>query len=419
MGNSTLFESIYAFLKIAFIFIRDNIQSLINLASIAGLILLVSHLWFENAKRELVMFVGVPGSSAYGIGVKIADNIEQATNPSGTTYNITVESTPESLSIRERASRERNRISLALVEDGTDSYAGSSNENPLQILLPLEWDYLFVLASKKLCERAKVKHHLKCQPTEINEVLSSLSPGKLYMGHEKSSTYSLAEKVLEKYDSKPIDKLATGISDWRDVRSGLKNGELELVFIKAPVGSELLDQIASDDSAVLIGIGEIGEAIQSECGFKVYAARLPMNLCSAKRLKADRNNKRDNFDFCAQRFATLASRRVLVCTSSLSATDAFVIASVAQKTCIENQYHINLKGEDLPLGSTESKAKSLKTPIHSGLKLLIDNSQPFIFYNLNSWPYWVGAGFLGILGIFIRDLVSSKPLIIKNQAETG
>ena len=66
----------------------------------------------------------------------------------GVNYRIVLEPTPENLSIRERMAYESNRIPLGIVDDGQMGNADQGDD--LQALLPLEWDYLYVLCSRTL-----------------------------------------------------------------------------------------------------------------------------------------------------------------------------------------------------------------------------------------------------------------------------
>jgi hypothetical protein len=369
----------------------------INTIAVFTFSVLVAQLWYASSERSLVFFPGSPGSSTSAIGPRIAEQIALAASPGGGRYHIAVESTSDNVSIRERMAAENNRYALGIIEDGNGFERGDNQSDALRVLLPLEWDYLFVLCSPKLYARASLTVK---EPKTLADVIAHVEAGMLYTGPEKSTTARMAGLALSKFGSVAIDKMARGIGDWREMRSALKRGELELVFAKGPLGSSLLSDVAGDESAVLLGLGPITEAIQRETGFQVYNAVLPPSLCYATSVDIAGGQP---VAFCRPELTTLASRRVLACPKTLSTADAYVLANIARRVCEEDEYQINLKADDIPRGSDAPRPAELRMPIHPGLQYLRDQKAPFVLRDWNTWPTWLRSALLILAGLLVVD----------------
>ena len=406
-------ESFYKSLQSLIACLIRHGKVVINLIVIFTFLVVVVQFWYSHSECKLVLFVGSPGSSTSELGMSIADRIRSTASSGGTTYDIAVEATPENISIRERMAAENNRYALGLIEDGNGFESGKEKGNSIRALLPLEWDYLYILCSKPLFERVRATG---TTATTLGDVIDSVGPGMLYMGPEKSSTNRMATLALEKYDGVSIAKIAKGIADWREMRSALKRQELELVFAKGPLGSTLLQQVANDDSAVLIGLGDVTDAIQREEGFQVYGAELPPNLYGAKPSLIAQDY---SAVFCRPGIKTLASRRVLACPKSLSTADAYLLATVAKRACEEDEYRINLMAQDLPNGGGQTLVSELRMPIHAGLKFLRENQTPFVIRDWSTWPTWLTSLLSVAIGLIALDVLNLLTRYLTRAAEGG
>ena len=392
----SLIQEFYKVLQVVIATLWRKRQSVLNLLVVAIAIVVVGQLWYSSEQKQLVMFVGSSGSSSATIGPKIVGQIATTRNPNGVPYNIVLEPTLENIGIPERMTIESNRIALGIIADGQRTDGSLEQAGELRVLLPLEWDYLFVLCSRELFER--VEKETGKPPLTLAEVVEKVRPGKLFLGAETSTSHRMAKFALDKFDISMIQLPAKGIADWREMRTAFRNGELDLAFFSGPLGSRLIESVAGDNTAVLLGLGSITEAIQFETGFQVYSARLPENLVIANTPDAS-----GQAAFSRANLGTLASRRVLACPRSLSKADAFLLASAARAALVEDGYFINLKADDLPLGSDQKTANPLRMPLHPGLELLRDGQTPVVGRDWTTWPGWLQAVISILLGLLAID----------------
>ncbi len=399
MSFPSIVQELYKLLLALAARILHNGNFLIKAAAIFALLIVLIQLWYGQSKRSLKLFVGSPGSSTSALGPLIGEQIELTRSPGGATYEISIESTSDNMSIREHMASVRNHYALGIVEDGDGFESSNAQASGLRALLPLEWDYMFVLCSKKLYKKVLAKGKVV---NTLADVIDDVEPGTLYIGPEKSSTNKMARLAIGKYGGFAIDKIAKGIADWDEMRSALKREELQLVFAKGPLGSLLLQQVANDGSAILLDLGPITDAIQRESGFQVYSAELPPHLCSATELKVAGVPA----FFCKPGIRTLASRRIIACSQSLSTVDAYLLATVAKRVCEDQQYNVNLMANDLPRGGDPGLAAELRMPVHAGLKLLQTDNMPIVLRDWRSWPTWFISLITAVGGYLVLDFLN-------------
>ena len=396
----SLIQELYKVLQVVIGTLWRKRQSVLNLVVVVIAVIVVGQLWYSSEQKQLVMFVGSRGSNSATVGPKIVGQISATRNPNGVPYNIVLEPTLENIAIRERTTIESNRVALGIIEDGQRADGSLEEAGELRVLLPMEWDYLFVLCSREHFKN--VKTVTGKDPEILADVLGEVGKGKLFLGAETSTSNRLARFALDKFDISMIEKTAKGIADWREMRTAFRNGELDLAFYSGPLGAKLIEDVAADNTVVLLGLGNITEAIQYESGFQVYSARLPENLVTAK-LSLDKAGVSAEVAFCRPKLGTLASRRVLACPRSLSTADAYLLASVARAALIEEGYFINLKADDPPLGSDQKTANPLRMPLHPGLELLRVGKTPVVGRDWTTWPGWLQAVTSILLGLLAID----------------
>src|SRR5436190_3616097 len=157
MNLPSIIEEAYKALRSVFKWGWEHLQLVVNTVTVAIALAVAWQLWFLYGERQLVMFIGAPGSSTAVIGPRITKEIARTRDSNGVNYRIALEPTPENLSIRQRMAYESSRIPLGIIDDGQMSDAGQADE--LRALLPLEWDYLYVLCSSKLFDEVwNAKH---------------------------------------------------------------------------------------------------------------------------------------------------------------------------------------------------------------------------------------------------------------------
>jgi|GEM_PF-3149296 len=446
MNVPSIIEEAYKALKSLCNWGRRHAQPLLNAVALVTALAVVWQLWFSYGERQLVMFVGAPGSSTAAIGRELVKEISRTRDSRGVNYKIALEPTPENLSIRDRMTYEANRIPLGIVDDG------QMQGDNLRALLPLEWDYLYVLCSHTLLkETADARSAatdetatkpgaptneqtvkpagtgdggqaavVKSDSAKVDErdvltladviayVTSNENKHKVFLGPSNTSSYKMARFTLRKFGGISDAHLATGIADWDAARVALQTGDLGLVFYSGPLGTDFIDDVASDKMAVLLDLGDITDAIQHSTGFQVYAATLPANLGAAK--VHDKTSTTPDLDtpvaFCRDKLKTIACRRVLACPRSLPTSDAYLLASAALAVLVDQEYYVNLNADDPPHNDPAATIKThLLMPSHPAMKLLQEGTEPIVWRQWNTWPVWLKTVVLILLGLFAIDLL--------------
>lgn len=419
MGLPSIVEEGYKALMALLETAGRHLQSVLNALLIAVCIAVSWHLWTSYDQRHFVLFVGPAGSSTAVVGPKLVDAMIRETDGNGSHFAVSLESTPSSISIRERMLFESTRIPMGIIEDGPQSRGESAHQ--LRALLPIEWDYLFVVCSREFLTRINVRP-VADRPITLGEVIKRVGSGKLYLGPENTNSFALASLALAKYDQPKLEHYATAITDWDQMRTAFKGGLLELAFYSGPMGNSLIEKLASDGTVVMISLGDVTDAIQFEQGQSAYAAKFPENLGVQKSsdeepatwwqsLQWPLQKKGDVIPFCGQGLRTLATRRVLAVPRTVSTSDAFLLAKIAQRTLQEDHYHINLKADDLPHGSSSDVKCELRMVPHEALELLRQNKAPVMLRDPLTWPWWaqaIGGAFAGLIAIDVLRLIARK-----------
>lgn len=393
----SVLEALYKSLQALLIWARRHAQLLINLATVLIAATMAAQLWFRSGSIDLVIFVGSPGSSAALLDAQLAKEIMTTHDTRGAYYQVTLESVPDGVSIRERMFGETRRTPLGIVDDGLQG------RSDLRALVPLEWDYLYVICHRDLLRAAATNKRTKeSDPIDEGEVttLSDVIPTinedaskyKVVMGPSTSTANRMATMALRKLKQVNDSQLFPGVSDWEAVRLGLLTGAIHLVFYSGPLGADFIKNVANDEECVLLGLGGMTDAIEYETGHQVYAAELPADVGLAKLHKSvnDDKNTEAPVAFCRENTRTIACRRVLACPVSLGATDAYLLAQAAISALINHEYDVNVTASDPPYPhkARPSTPIYLRMPPHPALQLLQNSKGPFIWRRLDTWPNW-------------------------------
>jgi hypothetical protein len=412
----SIVEQVYEALRSTLRWTWDNRQNVLNIAVVITALVLLCQLWLSYGNVHLVLFVGQPGSEMARVGQRLVDRIATTRNSSGVNYRISLEQISESSSIRDRMKSESSRIPLGFVDNSrADNIA---DDDPLRVLLPLEWEYLYVLCSREFLKHIQKEEALTLAEV-VHDALKGKHKGRVYLGPNESASFTMAKLAIEKFGPCPNNEdLAQGIYDWRMMKRALKAGDLDLAFYTGPLGDDLIKEIADDKKSVLLSLGEITEAIQYEMGFQVYAANLPRNLFIAKEHKSISHSEDEETPvaFCREHLHTIAIRRVLACPRSLSTADAYLLASTARTVFEENDHHINLKGDDPPFRDVKSEPGFLRMLPHPGMELLKDGRTPPLLLDWTTWPGWIQTIASLMLGLVALDLLR---LLTRRQTPDG
>ena len=413
MNIPSLIEALYGALQSLWRLIYRNSQRAFNLLTLALAFAVLWGGWFSLGQQQLVLFVGPPGSTTARIGQDMVERFAATRNANGVNYRVSLEPTAGTFSIRERMGLESSRIPLGFIEDGQET---GPQTNTLRALLPMDWDYLFIV-----CRRGWLKDNSITQAKTLFDIVPKLAKsrsGRIFIGPEKSGTAEMARVVMKKFEGIRDEQYSKGIGDWREMRMALKADEIDLAFYSGPIGSETLSELASDGNCLLLGLGPITEAIEQETGAKYLAAQLPPNQEIAQipfaPAPADPGLQEAEFPaaedalrlpFCQAGLDTIASRRVLACPAALSAGDAYQLGNAALELLRIKGYEINLKADDLPYGSGRKGGISLRMQPHEALSLMRQGVAPFVWRQVTTWPSWLQSVATLLIGLMGLDLL--------------
>jgi hypothetical protein len=426
MNIPSLIEALYGALQSLWRLIHRHGQRAFNLATLALVFAVLWGGWFSLGQQQVVLFVGPPGSSTARIGQDLVERFAATRNANGVNYRVSLEPTAGTFSIRERMGLESTRIPLGFIEDGQ---ANGPHSNTLRALLPMDWDYLFVL-----CRRGWLKDNSITQVQTLLNIIPKLATsrsGRIFIGPEKSGTAEMARLVLDKFADVREEQFSKGIGDWREMRMALKADEIDLAFYSGPLGAETLAEAANDGKCVLLGLGPITAAIEQETGAKYLASQLPPNLALAEAPPAPAPASRPaaspdaggrlaelpaseaaaHIPFCQPGLQTIASRRVLACPVTLAAGDAYPLGMAATELLRNKGYEINLRADDLPYGSTRAGGISLRMQPHEALVLMQKKSAPFVWRQVTTWPSWlqsIAALLAGLAGLDLLRMLARR-----------
>jgi hypothetical protein len=420
MNIPTLIEALYHALQSLWRLIHRHGQKAFNVVTLALVFAVLWGGWFSLGQQQVVLFVGPPGSSTARIGQDLVEKFAATRNANGVNYRVSLEPTAGTFSIRERMGLESTRIPLGFIEDGQ---ANGPQSNNLRALLPMDWDYLFIL-----CRRGWLKDNSITRAETLFDIIPKLATsrsGRIFIGPEKSGTAEMARLVLEKFADVREEQFSKGIGDWREMRMALKADEIDLAFYSGPIGAETLAEVANDGKCILLGLGPITAAIEQETGAKYLASQLPPNLALAEAPPAPALASRPatspdagglvaeiptletkaHIPFCQPGLHTIASRRVLACPVALAAGDAYQLGMAAMELLRNKGYEINLQADDLPYGSTRPGGISLRMQPHEALVLMQKKSAPFVWRQVTTWPSWLQSIVALLAGLVGLDLL--------------
>ena len=196
MNLPSIIEEVYKALRSLFKWSRVHGQRVLNAVAVTTALAVAWQFWFSFGERPFVMFIGAPGSSTAIIGPKLVKEIARTRDSNGVNYRIALEPTPDNLSIRERMAFETNRIPLGIVDDGQTAGVGQAED--LRALLPLEWDYLYVLCSHTLLNevvaaknKASDEAHKTARPAKKSRTKTPRSDNPISTNTNDSNTATM------------------------------------------------------------------------------------------------------------------------------------------------------------------------------------------------------------------------------------
>jgi hypothetical protein len=290
--------------------------------------------WFRQWRTtEYVLLVGPGGSISADDARRIKSRVERASSI-WNTYRVRMEETEGFEEIRRLINADASGRMIGFAHDGF------GNAENVRILLPLDKNYLHILCRRGFLESlvastspgessatiplANGPGELGDRPSLPDKVTFAdlaaerrfLEPGRFALGPLNSGTRQLAELVMQRYDLDPDKYQTNGIVNWHDMRAALNNAAVDVAFYGGRMDSEIMRNIAADRSSVLIGLDEDRDAI-----IQGHLHLLPEQF---------EKNSYSNGGFCPTALQTFASRRVLLCSSSMSDSTAYFLTKHAR-----------------------------------------------------------------------------------------
>jgi hypothetical protein len=305
----------------------DVVQTALILVSLAAVGLIV---WRSYSTSEIVLLAGPNGGDGELVADAIVDAFNRDSSVLGGTYRIRKELTDGFEENRRRIENDTSGLVFALAHDGF----GESTR--IRTLLPLNNSVLHVLCRKEFWENCTksaitVREDKGNKPfnevvMQINSIASNSknltgnawqplgltrSP-RVYLGPPDSGTRQMGTIVADYYQL-PYEGFApTGIADWVDTRRAFRSGELDIAFFLGPPNSMIINQIASDGLCCLLDLEEVDAIVQG------HGQVLKATLAEHSYAPGE--------SFCPTKVSTLATRRVLICSTEMDTTTGFQLA---------------------------------------------------------------------------------------------
>lgn len=325
------------------------------------LALMTAWSWYLQWRTiEFVILVGPGGGGTVEHAKQLSRKIAENSSSLGYTYVARVDGTEGSEEIRRRISEDRTG---RMVGFGHDGFGSASN---VRILLPLDRNYVFILARRDFLKKLGVPTNKKVRFVDLATKENSLKAGRIFLGPPGSGTRQLAELVLSRYELDPVKYSTNGVTDWTDMRAALNNKRIDVAFYSGPLDADVIQKISSDKSSVLVGLdGDRGPIVQG----RIHV--LPANI-EAKSFSND--------DFCPEKIETIASRRVLICSPMMADRTAYMLSTQAHLAMrdVVPEIDWNNPPPDAP------RTEGLTFQLHPGAQLHRDKTPPGIFtWNTN------------------------------------
>jgi hypothetical protein len=352
---------------------------------------------------DIVILTPARGTSGWRSGQRVADAIASKERFPGVKYTAHVEVTDGADEIRERIQRDTtgNVVAYYLNE-------GQPPAN-MRYLLPLDYDYLHIVCRAGLIPESQA-HGFKHQFTDVQLLIQ---PNSIFAGPPGSETRQLFESIFRFYwktSEEPEDYLHPAISDWVQARAALKTGMIDVVFFMAPFDTDTMRGIAGDQSAVLLGLDDVDEAITDDDGNALLHLQLPADAYSAARfeIESDTGGKSE-FRFCPKKLSTIAARRLMVCSTAMSPGDGFTIAEAVRSALASDSKQIG-EVNSLPIGLEHLPAQYELMDAHAGALNRRADTPPLQFWALKNWSprllSWTSAVLPFVL-LFVTKLIGA------------
>jgi TRAP-type uncharacterized transport system substrate-binding protein len=335
------------------------------------LVVIAALLWnyYRHAATRNITILSGPGGGTGAVDAKkLAQRFEQSSRIYREMYSVAIQPTAGFEENRQAISEDPLGKTIAFAHDGF----GPSDR--VRVLLPLEFNFLHIICHREFLREARGARPLevawrmegssdvrgdfrltwaqsnKERPLTFDQLVPLLQEkaGRVYFGPRESGTRQMAEIVARQFNL-PVRKLASySYTSFDDMRIALRRHDIDVAFYCGPLNAEIMRLIAEDGQSTLVGLSpEVQSAI--------LQAR--PNLSDA-RFTA---HSYLHGEFCPDELATIASRRVIICSSLMGDRLAFRLASLSYEALRDNLPE--LQWQNVPPAATSTR---LAYQIHPG-----------------------------------------------------
>jgi hypothetical protein len=226
--------------------------------------------------------------------------------------------------------------------------------------------------------------------------------GRVFLGPWHSGTRQVAEVILKNYGyhSGDVNDLAADhVSNWDEMRAAFLQKTIDVAFFCGAINSDVIRQIADDETCVLVGLNGSRDAILQQNSQLVKAAINPDCYLTG--------------GFCDGEFETVATRSVLACSRKISEQDAYALAK-ASRAALRGELSIDWK---MKLPSEQSSIdQSFTYAFHRGAELLRDGAEPRSLWNEFLTFMFSTVGVWGIIEVLRWSVSRGAPQVVENGA---
>jgi hypothetical protein len=286
--------------------------------------------YVSHYEKRFAVYAGPQGSSSYYTGRDLQGLIERVSPAPGTNFHSSVVPLASTSEVYDRVRADTQGESIGVTADKTKDVDG------LRTLLPLDWEYLHILANVKFLDKiwrdaqppASATTSRSDWPTEFSAVVPKLKYGRVYCD---GGSLDLASELIRRCwasERKGIsDFLAPGISNWDAAIAALKENQLDVLFFSGRLGATTVNTIAEDHTAVLLGLSDLALALKRDYEPSLFVTSFPPNSYSGTPFPIGGLLPVDFHFFCGDKVTTVATRRLIIASSSMSKDDAHLIST--------------------------------------------------------------------------------------------
>jgi len=357
----------------------------------------------KSAEREITVYVGPPGSSSYRMRERIADAIKGISTTPGFHYRAVVVPTTGYIDIEHRLSDDITGQAIGMAVDGV------RQDESLRTLLPLDWDYLHVIASVRFLQRIRANAN-DSWPQQFSEVMPHLKYDRVFSGAQESGTRKFAAMMFGLHDKSIDDYASPAITDWEQALPALKADRIDLAFYCGPLLATTVEEVAKNGSAVLLGLDDLRGAMLRHPDIALTEVSIPANLYTVTPLKPPTDTLRlDSREpvaasdskplyFANRDLATVAARRLIVTSSRMSDQDAYYItAALTDRLIAANDIGPNTWERASPNTPPARLDRDFGIRTHRGAALHRDGVGLVSWWRPTTWPSNWQSMMLGVM----------------------